>query len=197
MFEERRDLDIERLRRETEADHRAVEDSLPLMDGRLDTSQYVQCLRQMYGIVSGWEERAAETAPEWMQTMLASRQRKGLLELDLAWFGVTEMDDRRPTLPKMDALPSLLGTMYVMEGSTLGGQLIARHVEAALHLNEGQGNAYFRGHGNRTGLMWKVFCEVLKTRVSDDETDQAVIAAKAMFTTFGAWMREKSAMNGS
>jgi heme oxygenase len=190
-------LDIQRLRRETETDHRAVEGALPLMHGELDTTQYVECLRQMYGIVTAWEERAVEVAPDWMQTMLVSRQRKGMLELDLAWFGVTERDNRRPDLPKMNNLPGLLGTMYVMEGSTLGGQLIAKHVETALHLSDGQGNAYFHGHGDRTGPMWKEFCQMLKNRVSEDGTAEVVTAAKAMFTTFGAWMREKSAMDGS
>ena len=46
---------------------------------------------------------------------------------------------------------TLLGAMYVMEGSTLGGQLIARHVELVLGLTAGQGNAHFRGHNERTG----------------------------------------------
>jgi heme oxygenase len=86
------------------------------------------------------------------------RQRRPLLELDLEWFGVAEKNDGRPMLPEMNSLPGLLGTMYVMEGSTLGGQLIARHVEVALHLGDGQGSSYFRGHGSQTGPMWKEFC---------------------------------------
>ena len=190
-------MDIQRLRRETEADHRAVEDALPLMRPELDTAQYIRCLQHMYGIVAAWEGRAFEIAPEWMRPMLAARQRKLLLELDLAWFGAFQKDDRRPALPQMNDLPSLLGTMYVMEGSTLGGQLIARHVEKSLHLSEGQGDAFFRGHGDRTGPMWKEFCGMLNMQVSDDRTDTVVTAAKAMFTTFGDWMREKSVIDGS
>jgi heme oxygenase (biliverdin-IX-beta and delta-forming) len=127
MFEERCDLDIRRLSRETEAGHQAVEGSLPLMHEGLNTAQYVLCLRRMYGIVAAWEERATELVPEWMRNTFEIRQRKHLLELDLAWFGVAERDDSRATLPEMNGLPSLLGAMYVMEGSTLGGQLIARH----------------------------------------------------------------------
>jgi heme oxygenase len=195
VFEERCDLDIQRLRRETEADHLAVEGSVPLMDEGLDTAQYVRCLRRIHGVVAAWEDRAAEIAPEWLQAKLAARQRTSLLERDLTWFGATCEGDPRPALPAMDTGPALLGTMYVMEGSTLGGQLIARHVEAKLHLSEGLGDSYFRGHGDRTGQMWKEFCEVLTTRVEDDRTDEAVTAAKAMFTTFGEWMRERSVMD--
>jgi Heme oxygenase len=197
VFEEYRDLDIQRLRQETEADHRAVEDAVPLMHKGLDKAQYVQCLQKIYGVVAAWEERAAEIGPEWLQLTLLARQRKPLLERDLAWFGVTEKENGRPMLPEMNNLPSLLGTMYVMEGSTLGGQIIARHVETALHLSEGHGNSYFRGHGSQTGPLWKEFCEMLKLRISDEQTGAVVISAKAMFNTFGRWMQRKSAMDGS
>jgi len=182
-------VDIQRLRRQTEADHLAVENALPLMQEGLEAAQYVECLRRMYGIVAAWDERAITIAPDWLRDILVARQRKHLLQLDLAWFGVTELDDQRPMLPDMNDLPSLMGIMYVMEGSTLGGQLIARHIEVSLHLSPGQGDSYFRGHGDRTGTMWKEFCLMLKTRVSDDQTDAVVSAAKTMFTIFGQWMR--------
>jgi heme oxygenase (biliverdin-IX-beta and delta-forming) len=197
MFEERRDLDIQKLRQETETDHHNVEAAVSLIHPGLKSAEYVQCLQRMYGVVAAWEERAAEMAPEWLQPSLLARQRRLHLKLDLARFGAAEKDDGRPVLPEMNNLPSLLGTMYVMEGSTLGGQLIARHVEVALHLSEGQGSSYFRGHGNQTGPMWKEFCEMLKQRIPDEQTDAVVVSAKAMFSTFGMWMQTKSAMNGS
>jgi heme oxygenase len=197
VFEERHHLDIQRLRQETETDHRNVEGAVPLMHQGLSIAEYVQCLQRIYGVVAAWEERAAEVAPEWLQPALLARQRRPLLKLDLAWFGVAEKDDRRPTLPEMNSLPSFFGTMYVMEGSTLGGQFIARHVEAALHLSEGRGNSYFRGHGSQTGQLWKEFCEMLKLRIPEEQTDAVVVSAKAMFRTFGTWMQRKSAMDGS
>ena len=197
MFEERHDLDIQRLRRETEADHRSVEGAVPLMHQGLNIAEYVQCLERIYGVVAAWEERASEVAPEWLQPTLVARQRRPLLERDLAWFGVAEKGDQRPTLPEMNNLSSLFGTMYVMEGSTLGGQFIARHVEGALHLSEGRGSSYFRGHGSQTGPLWKEFSEMLKVRIPDEQTDAVVISAKAMFSTFGTWMQRKSAVDGS
>jgi heme oxygenase len=197
VFEERYHLDIQRLRQETKADHENVEGTVPLMHQGLSAAEYVQCLQRFFGIVNAWEQRAAEVAPEWLKPTLLSRQRAPLLKQDLAWFGVIETDGPRPTLPEMNDIPSLLGTMYVMEGSTLGGQFIARHVEAELFLTEGQGNSYFRGHGNQTGPLWKEFCDVLKERVPDEQTDAVVLSAKAMFQTFGTWMQGNSAINAS
>jgi heme oxygenase (biliverdin-IX-beta and delta-forming) len=187
---------MQRLRQETEVDHRAVEGAMPLMHEGLSKAQYVRCLRQIYGVVAAWEECAAEMAPQWLRPALFARLRKPLLERDLAWFSV-EKDDRRPTLPEMNDPPNFFGAMYVMEGSTLGGQIIARHVERVLHLNEGHGNSYFRGHGSQTGPMWKEFCEMLKLRILDDQTDAVIISAKAMFNIFGAWMLRNPAVDAS
>jgi heme oxygenase len=61
-------------------------------------------------------------------------------------------------------------------------------VERVLGLTAGQGNAYFRGHNERTGQLWKEFCDALRTNVPDSETDTVIAAAKAMFGVFGSWM---------
>jgi heme oxygenase (biliverdin-IX-beta and delta-forming) len=196
VFEERRYLDMQKLRRGTEASHQAIEGTSPLMGRNLDEAQYIQCLHNMYGVVAAWEECSVQFAPAWLQATLA-RGRKGFLEEDLARFGVFELDVSRPTLPDLKELPDLLGAMYVMEGSTLGGQIIARHVETVLHLSEGPGCSYFRGHGDQTGPMWKEFCDLLKLRVLDDQTDAVIDGANAMFETVGQWMQRKSVMDAT
>jgi heme oxygenase (biliverdin-IX-beta and delta-forming) len=182
-------MDLEQLRRETFPDHNAVEQSVPLMDDDLELDTYVSCLLKLHGMIAAWEELAPANAPAWIQPLLADRLRGQLLMLDLTWFGVDASAEARPALPEMTDTASLLGAMYVMEGSTLGGQLIARHVELVLGLTAGEGNAYFRGHNERTGQLWKEFCDVLRTKVSYSETDAVIAAAKAMFGVFGAWMR--------
>jgi heme oxygenase len=185
-------MDLQQLRRETLPDHNEVEQSVPLMDEELDVDTYVSYLLKLHGIVATWEEWAAPNAPAWIQPLLAARRRGQLLMLDLVWFGADASGEARPTLPEMTGGAGLLGAMYVMEGSTLGGQLIARHVELVLGLTAGQGNAYFCGHKERTGQLWKEFCHGLRTKVPDSETDAVVAAAKAMFRVFGSWMRMAS-----
>jgi heme oxygenase len=182
-------MDLQQLRRETLADHKAVEQSVPLMGHELDVDTYVSCLLKLHGIVAAWEEWAAPNGPAWIQPLLAARRRGQLLLLDLTWFGVDASGEARPTLPEMRDTASLLGAMYVMEGSTLGGQLIARHVELVLGLTAGQGNTYFRGHNERTGQLWKEFCDALRTKVPDSEANAVIAAAKAMFGVFGSWMQ--------
>jgi heme oxygenase len=183
-------LDIARLRIETAADHRAAEESLPLMNENLCREEYVAFLLGIYGVVSAWERYAASFAPLWLQGIVSVRQRKQMLEDDLAWFGIAHAHQIQTMLPKISNEAGLLGSMYVMEGSTLGGQLISRHVTRVLGLHEGRGDAYFRGHGDRTGIMWKEFCEILRTRVLDADAATAIDSAKAMFQVFGSSMQQ-------
>jgi heme oxygenase len=149
---------------------------------------YASCLSRLYGIVAAWEEQAHEAAPDWLRESLSLRERRFMLASDLALLG-EPLPCERAVLPSIVDIDCLLGAMYVMEGSTLGGQLIARHVEKVLGFKSGCGDAYFLGHGDQTGRMWKEFCSVLETRVSEDRTESLILGTKAMFATFGAWMR--------
>lgn len=49
------------------------------------------------------------------------------------------------------------GCAYVLEGSTLGGLVLARTVEPALDLRAGEGTSYLRLRGERTGEQWRAF----------------------------------------
>jgi heme oxygenase len=163
----------------------------------LTLDRYVACLQQIHGIVSAWEtaaHHAAETAAPWLQSLLADRRREPLLRRDLSFFA-SPIDLNHPLLPATPDAASLLGAMYVMEGSTLGGQLIARHVERVLPLSDGNGSEFFRGHRDQTGPMWKEFCEVLQTRVPESDTPAVIDAAKKMFAAFGTWMRQIPTLN--
>jgi heme oxygenase len=145
-------------------------------------------LSRLYGVVAAWEEQANQAAPDWLRESLSLRERRSMLVSDLAVLG-NPVPAERATLPPMVDVESLLGAMYVMEGSTLGGQLIARHVEKVLEFESGCGDAYFLGHGDQTGRMWKEFCSMLETRVPEDRAESVTLGAKAMFATFGDWMR--------
>ena len=182
-------MDLERLKRETTAAHEAVEHSLPLMDADLDLDRYTACLQRMAGIVGAWEAEATRVAPQSLRPLLDERRRLHLLHKDLHTFGTTPVvAPSRPVLPPMHTEPRLLGTMYVMEGSTLGGQLIARHLERTLGLAPGVGNSFFRSHAEHTGAMWRAFCGHLRFAVPESSAGETIEAAQQMFHVFGTWM---------
>ncbi len=186
-------VDLRLLREATQAQHDSVERSLPLTDLGLDLDRYQRLLRAFYHVVHSWESWARMRVPLRLANLVNRLQRAPLLLRDLQFFGLSPAPDfetstlfsielllagREKDAPEYEA--AFLGAMYVMEGSTLGGQYIARHVEHVLALTPGQGDAYFRGYGEQTGSMWNAFRDVLGT-VSDAHTDLVIAAAKAMF----------------
>ncbi len=181
-------MDLERLRVETSGAHNSVEQAIPLVGREFTSEEYVSCLRRIHGIVGTWEQVAVNSPIGWLRELVAERQRCHLLDQDLRFFGITEIDNEGPLLPRMNDKASLLGTMYVMEGSKLGGKLIARHVEKTLGLTSGNGTAFFRDHGRQTGVLWKEFCDILCAKVTDPESAEVIESAKEMFRVFGSWV---------
>lgn len=82
------------------------------------------------------------------------------------------------------------GAMYVVEGSTLGGSVIARHVERALGLRPETGCVYFRSYGSATGRMWKAFRTRLMAMSSPAVDDVIVGSAQRTFGVMQSWLSE-------
>jgi heme oxygenase len=132
---------------------------------------------------------------------MQGRRRSSLLHADLETLGwktsdaspaalryaVQTMND---TVVPGDPRAVFLGRMYVMEGSTLGGQYIARHLEQQLRLPHGVGNSYFVGYGEQTGERWREVREVLAA-LPDEHAETVVRSAKNMFQLFGETMRSE------
>ena len=54
-------------------------------------------------------------------------------------------------------VPEGLGALYVIEGATLGGQVITRYIQSALKIDATNGGRFFAAYGDRTGLLWRDF----------------------------------------
>jgi heme oxygenase (biliverdin-IX-beta and delta-forming) len=192
-------VDVARLRAETRTEHEAVEALLPLTSPGLTRELYGEVLVCVYGVVSAWEQWAQSHAPQRLEKTVRERRRTLLLESDLVFLGKPVPHfDRPATLSSVlgDVLQrntaaeaTFLGAMYVMEGSTLGGQYIARHVEEVLGLEPGKGDAFYRGYGQQTGAMWRSFQDILKG-LPDEYTEEVIAGARLMFGYFGEVMRD-------
>ena len=180
-------MDINSLKLQTSVEHDRVENSMRVMDRHLDLKTYVHVLQSLYGFVLGWEQWAARSTSTTVQTLLCGRQRSKLLGEDLRFFS---SDPFSGTYAGPDLLVSsqshVLGGLYVMEGSTLGGQYIARHVEGILALTPGSGDSFFRGYGDATSRMWREVKEAL-TDLPDTETEDVICAARKLFQDCAQW----------
>ncbi|MDP4001870.1 biliverdin-producing heme oxygenase [Methylobacterium sp. NEAU K] len=175
-----------RLRAATGPAHRALEDSLDWRARVATLAGYRDLLARLHGFHAAWEPAIGmELADE---PFLGPRRRLALLAADLGHLGLSPTGIGALPGPGPVRLPgagAAMGALYVLEGSTLGGQVIGRHI-TSLHGFSGDGLGYYRAHGPRTGAMWSIFLERLE-RFSDDHT--AVTAgAVATFAALRVWL---------
>lgn len=181
-------MQIAQLRQATKADHTAAERAMAFMEPGLTLSRYRTALERMYEFVWAWEVLAEATAPTDLQDFVKTRARRALLAADILNLNGDLYSGPLRRLPAFTSPSEFLGALYVMEGSRLGGQFIARHVELTLGLEGGRGTTYFRGFGDHTGAHWKELLCLMASEIPDSESGLTIAAAKAMFHSFGDWM---------
>lgn len=77
-----------------------------------------------------------------------------------------------------------LGYMYVIEGSTLGGRVILKHLHAKLGISENNSGSFFAGYGALTGSAWKSFLQSLQLYVGNTTGgDEVIEGAKHAFSS--------------
>jgi heme oxygenase (biliverdin-IX-beta and delta-forming) len=74
-----------------------------------------------------------------------------------------------------------LGAMYVIEGSTLGGNVIAKQLSKTEGFDQVTFN-FFGCYQENTGSMWKNFKEVLDTEVKEENYNEVLSGAKKLYT---------------
>ncbi|ASA20869.1 biliverdin-producing heme oxygenase [Paenibacillus donghaensis] len=190
---------MERLKAETGPYHRQVESNRyarAITDQTLTLNEYRLYLQKFYGFVYPMEGRLPSTI-EWKGSTLRAtdRTKSGLLVLDLLQLGLTQEDIGQ--LPLCTALPDVstpaaqYGFLYVMEGSTLGGQMITAMLKQRLALEPEAGLHYFNGYGKDTRVRWSEFRETLLSAALSEEDRQAVVdAAQDTFVKLGRWLDE-------
>ena len=179
------------LRTVTGPAHRALERDLGLLNRQLDLEAYRQLLASLYGFWIGWEPQIAGLLQD--AALLAPRRRLHLLAADLTALGIAENElaalPQCPLTPLRDAAEAL-GSLYVMEGSALGGRLIGDHVQRCLGSVALDASAYFRGYGAETEMMWQAFLVRLDAAPAAD-TQRIGNGAVATFERLGWWLTQE------
>lgn len=188
---------LERLRDETRPLHVRAERAVDLPARLASRESYIGFLARMLGFHAPLEAQLARVhGLDAVVPDLPSRRKAPLLKGDLAACGLSAAAiaamPECPVLPAMPALPQALGVLYVLEGSTLGGQFIRKEVSRRLGLGPGTGCAFFAGYGDQTGPLWRAFCISLTdfTQAHPGMGDAIVSTAAETFERFEAWLGE-------
>jgi heme oxygenase len=176
---------FERLKSDTERQHRDLEALIDPMKNFCSLDAYQTHLLKTWAFYSPMETHLA--ALDWSVVGIdfASRRKTPLLEQDLHVLGIPfhEGEDAKRPLDRTD-IHFALGCLYVLEGATLGGQVISRHL-AKLGIGPENGGLFFNGYGAKTGEMWKSFkTSATSYCVTEDQMSEAINGAKATFGRF-------------
>jgi len=176
------------LREATRPAHQALDVALGLMDDGIGIAAYTRLLERFYGFWCGWQPQMAGLMRD--EALLGPRRRLHLLAADLAALGLSPDAVRALPwcpLPALRDASEALGSLYVMEGSTLGGRVILRHVGNRLGLDGNAGCAYFAGYGTATSPMWRSF--LLRLDAADMlDAGRIAAGASATFRCLGEWL---------
>lgn len=173
--------------------HKGLEGKLPLLDPCLSHENYHQLVSKFYGYYAPLEV-LLNTMPWWGEIGLdfSDRKKTPSLEQDLIMIGC--MPETLPKVPQCQNLPEVssisqfLGCLYVIEGATLGGQIIAKHLQANLGVTPETGAAFFNGYGTKTGIHWKEFCTMLTNFSEQADSDEIIASANKTFETLELWI---------
>jgi heme oxygenase len=180
---------LQALRTATAHEHEQVEAALDLMSPALDRARLTAVLTLLHGFwqaaedgLDAWAEREPDDAADvdW-----ARRRRSALFAADLRVLGAEPAGDDRPELPAVAGTDEALGRLYVLEGSTLGGTFISRHLATLPDLAATGRLQAFSPYGVDTGAMWHAFRRF--TRERTQEPQRVVAAAGTTFRSLAEW----------
>jgi heme oxygenase len=192
---EKQDLFLKNLRQQTEESHLRLEEnkySKALLEPSVARADYRDYIARLYGVTKACENDIFPLI-HFALTDVNERYKSGMILEDLKKTGVSE--DEISNLPVYKFNPTdtaeALGIMYVLEGSTLGGKILYKHVNQYLGIDAETGASYFYGYGQKTGILWKNFITALADYAVKENCEQKITSsAISAFTAIGNWLNE-------
>lgn len=178
----------EELKESTEEIHRASEKKMITALKQIETTtDYIGLLNWLYGFYAPLEELISKQLTEDNFPAITKRLRTEYLLWDIQEAGFPAPESVRcEQLPVIDSFYSALGALYVLEGSTLGGRIIAGMITR--QLDSTKSLSYFNGYGAETGNMWTSFKDYLNQPCTPAQRHEIISAAEDTFLTFKNWI---------
>lgn len=183
----------QKLKAQTRLAHDLVERSAePLLAPDLTLASYRNFLARLIDFMSLHEPIITESMGHdpWIN-LLGYNLRQKLPPLlrdyhQLDGVCIDEQDDQvypdSPVSIPLKTTAQRLGFLYVLEGSTLGGLIIAKKLETALQLSKVGGTHYFNIYRNETWPKWAQFIQVFNEYCHQNPTEYEAILQSSLQT---------------
>ena len=181
------------LRERTRPLHDRVEGRLDILSFTRSLDRYQALLQRLYGFyvpvedvlvpltavsrIHGIDYKERRKSPHIVRDLRAIAPNVRLQDLPLC-----------TTLPSLNTAEQALGCLYVLEGATLGGQIVARQLRELLGIAPEDGAAFYNGYGSETGRQWKAFGAAATVFAATCPSYEPILAsASETFERFEQW----------
>lgn len=179
---------FDQLKSGTSRPHVRLERAVDIMDEVLTRARYANLISDFHAFYAPLEDQIFCHDWSGIAFDLESRRKLPMLVRDLKVLGL-QAPLSCPNPPKLESFAHVLGAMYVLEGATLGGQVIGRHLQKQLGLSADSGAAFFNSYADRVGPMWIAFRQFLVAQVTNAAFESEVVAgALETFEAFAVWL---------
>lgn len=184
---------LDALRARTRAAHERIERGVALARGEGDLADLRRFLERLHGLHVPLEERLARLPWSLIGVDFGERRKAALLARDLEALGhdvgsIASLP-RCERLPRADELPRGLGCLYVIEGSMLGGRVLARSLRRRLGPAARGALGFFDAYGERLEPLWERLVRVLDAAARDPGARAALLdAAQDTFDCAQRWL---------
>lgn len=182
--------------------HEQLESHLDILNPAFELADYQSLLEKFYGFYRPVEKDLDSLkAYESLDLDPAARWKTPRLAADLTALGVDlEKLPDCADLPEISTPWQAYGCIYVLEGATLGGQIIRRHLSKRPDWPELAGLSFFDSYQNEVGPMWKSFCvrldhtfkRALLTSPAAEVEAAIVDSANQTFLKLDAWLNDRN-----
>ena len=184
------------LKQETKVNHQQLE-KLLIKQMRLISNKigYVKLLQLFYSYFGALEEIINQyILPQQMEEDHHFQRRKTdrIAEDIIVSGGTVPEKCTDEDLPEIRNVLQAFGALYVIEGSTLGGSVIAKMMQRQINTDAKDGFTFFYGYGEETESRWAIFQQLLNNQ-SVNKADKEVVlqAADETFGKFKLWIEKK------
>ena len=178
-----------RLKNETQVLHVAVEQELGLPDSIRTREEYAAFLSRLLKFHQTFEANieSAKWSSDWINVEIAPAEhvRSDLIQDDLLKLGA-EIDFRRVNIFEYPTFAQALGGLYVVEGSSLGGRVIApilnRHLKSIP-------TRFFESDGRNHPQPWRsVKSALARAELLGMNSEEIIQGAAVTFENFGQYL---------
>lgn len=147
-------------------------------------SLYADLLKALLHVILPLEQKISDFLQHNPDILDYSFQpRHSLLIQDLIHLGIAIDNEYSPETPDINCISSLIGALYVLEGSAFGAELISRRIAA-------QQNSIELSFFTQTSCDWVAFTDLLNTMLLDE--DKVIQTTRQCFSLFAEQLNQIS-----